>query len=182
MDFTPLTLEGVVLIRPRMWDDGRGFFFESWHHEKFSAAGIPAQFVQDNHSKSAQGTLRGLHYQIQHPQGKLVRVTAGEVYDVVVDIRRSSPTFGRWLGCTLSAENRHMLWVPPGFAHGFYVVSECAEFLYKCTDFYAPEHERSIRWDDPELDIPWPLVGGGAPTLSKRDAAGTLLRDAEVFP
>jgi dTDP-4-dehydrorhamnose 3,5-epimerase len=182
MNFTPLALEGVVLVEPRIWPDGRGFFFESWHEEKFRAAGIDARFVQDNHSRSVQGTLRGLHYQMQHAQGKLVRVTMGEVFDVVVDIRKHSPTFGQWLGVTLSAENKHMLWVPPGFAHGFYVVSDCADFLYKCTDVYAPEYERTIRWNDAALGIEWPLVDGQAPILSKKDAAGVLLADAEVYP
>lgn len=181
MNFTPLALEGVVLVEPRIWPDGRGFFFESWHEEKFRAAGIDARFVQDNHSRSVQGTLRGLHYQMQHAQGKLVRVTMGEVFDVVVDIRKHSPTFGQWLGVTLSAENKHMLWVPPGFAHGFYVVSDCADFLYKCTDVYAPEYERTIRWDDPTLGIEWPLVDGQPPILSKKDAAGVRLEDAEVY-
>jgi dTDP-4-dehydrorhamnose 3,5-epimerase len=182
MNFTPLALDGVVLITPDVFEDQRGFFMESWNQRKFAAAGIDAPFVQDNHSRSVRGTLRGLHYQLRRPQGKLVRVTAGEVFDVVVDIRRSSPTFGRWLGTTLSAERRQMLWVPPGFAHGFYVLSDCADFLYKCTEFYAPEDERSIRWDDPDIGVEWPLVGGSTPFLSRRDASAGLLREAEVYP
>jgi dTDP-4-dehydrorhamnose 3,5-epimerase len=181
MNFTPLALDGVVLVTPDVFEDQRGFFMESWNERKFSAAGIDARFVQDNHSRSAQGTLRGLHYQLTRPQGKLVRVTAGEVFDVVVDVRRRSPTFGRWLGVTLSAANRQMVWVPPGFAHGFYVLSDCADFLYKCTDFYSPEDERSIRWDDADIGVEWPLVGGRAPLLSRRDANAVPLREAEVY-
>lgn len=182
MNFIPLEAEGVVLVTPRIWEDGRGFFFEGWHQEKFCQAGIDAQFVQDNYSRSVRGTLRGLHYQIQHTQGKLVRVTAGVVFDVAVDIRRSSPTFGRWVGVTLSADNRHALWIPPGFAHGFYVLSDTADFFYKCTDFYAPDHERTIRWDDPEIGISWPLDHDAPPVLSPKDATGALLREAELFP
>lgn len=182
MIFTPLALDGVVLITPKVFEDQRGYFLEVWHYGKFSAAGIEVQFVQDNHSLSTRGTLRGLHYQLKSPQGKLVRVSAGAVFDVVVDIRRSSPTFGQWLGVTLSAESRQMLWIPPGFAHGFYVLSDHAEFLYKCTTFYAPEDERRIRWDDPDIGIAWPLADGEPPILSKRDAAALPLRDAEVFP
>jgi dTDP-4-dehydrorhamnose 3,5-epimerase len=181
MNFTPLALDGVVLVTPDIFEDQRGFFMESWNERKFSAAGIDARFVQDNHSRSAQGTLRGLHYQLARPQGKLVRVTAGEVFDVVVDVRRRSPTFGRWLGVTLSAANRQMVWVPPGFAHGFYVLSDCADFLYKCTDFYSPEDERSIRWDDADIGVEWPLVDGRAPLLSRRDANAVPLREAEVY-
>ena len=172
----------VRIIEPRVFGDARGFFMETWSRRDFASVGIDADFVQDNHSRSVQGTLRGLHYQIQQPQGKLVRVTAGEVFDVAVDLRRTSPTFGRWVGVMLSAENHRQLWVPPGFAHGFYVVSEVAEFQYKCTDYYAPEHERCIRWDDPELGIEWPLiVDGSGPLLSEKDRAGARFADAEVY-
>jgi len=172
----------VRIIEPRVFGDARGFFMETWSRRDFASGGIDADFVQDNHSRSVQGTLRGLHYQIQQPQGKLVRVTAGEVFDVAVDLRRASPTFGRWVGVMLSAENHRQLWVPPGFAHGFYVVSEVAEFQYKCTDYYAPEHERCIRWDDPGLGIEWPLIaGGGAPLLSDKDQNGMLLSESEIF-
>lgn len=180
MRFVPTAIPDVVVIEPQLFGDERGFFMETWHAEKFAAAGIDAAFVQDNHSRSARGTLRGLHYQIERTQGKLLRVVAGEVFDVAVDVRRSSPTFGRWVGVTLSAENRRQLWVPPGFAHGFYVCSDAADFVYKCTDFYAPQHERTLRWDDPAIGVAWPLEHGG-PTLSPKDAAGTLLRDAETF-
>lgn len=181
MEFIKTKIADVVLIEPKVFGDHRGFFMETWHEQVFADAGILARFVQDNHSRSTQGILRGLHYQIRQPQGKLVRVISGEVYDVAVDIRRSSSTFGQWVGEVLSAENRRMLWVPPGFAHGFYVMSEAAEFVYKCTDFYAPEHERSIRWDDPALGIDWPLVAGQTPTLSDKDANAPLLGDAEIF-
>jgi dTDP-4-dehydrorhamnose 3,5-epimerase len=172
----------VLIIEPRVFGDARGFFFESWNAKAFADAGLPMQFVQDNHSMSSGGTLRGLHYQLRQTQGKLVRVTAGEVFDVAVDARRSSPTFGKWVGVTLSAENRRMLWVPPGFAHGFYVTSERAEFLYKCTDLYDPGSERTIAWDDPQLGVAWPLVSGVAPTLSAKDAQGRRLAETEVFP
>ena len=172
----------VRIIEPRVFGDARGFFMVTWSRRDFASAGIDADFVQDNHSRSVQGTLRGLHYQIQQPQGKLVRVTAGEVFDVAVDLRRLSPTFGRWLGVMLSVENHRQLWVPPGFAHGFYVISEMAEFRYKCTDYYAPEHERCIRWDDPELGIEWPMiVGGPGPLLSDKDRYGKLFSESEVF-
>ena len=170
------------MVEPRVFDDGRGFFLESWERKKFAAGGIDVDFVQDNHSRSAQGVLRGLHYQIQQPQGKLVRVTHGVVFDVAVDLRRSSPTFGRWVGVELSAENKRMLWVPPGFAHGFYVTSAEAEFLYKCTDYYAPQYERSIRWDDADIGIRWPLVDGRPPVLAAKDANGVALKEAECFP
>ena len=173
-------LPDVLLLEPRVFGDARGFFFESWNEREFERAGLRARFVQDNHSRSEKGVLRGLHYQIRQPQGKLIRVVAGEIFDVAVDIRSSSPTFGRWEGVRLSAESHQLLWVPIGFAHGFYVLSEFAEVLYKTTDFYAPEHECCILWDDPELHIDWPLPG--APTLSAKDAAGVRLRDAEVFP
>jgi dTDP-4-dehydrorhamnose 3,5-epimerase len=170
----------VKLIEPQVFGDHRGFFMETWQRKAFAAAGIDADFVQDNHSRSTQGILRGLHYQVQQPQGKLVRVTQGEVFDVAVDLRRDSSTFGRWVGQILSAENRRMLWVPEGFAHGFYVVSESAEFQYKCTDYYAPEHERTLAWDDPSLNISWPLVAGRQPILSDKDAEGMRLSEAET--
>lgn len=181
MRFLPTKISDVVLIEPKVFGDHRGFFMETWQAQVFAEAGIDAPFVQDNHSRSTQGILRGLHYQIQRPQGKLVRVIAGEVFDVAVDIRRQSPTFGQWVGERLSAENRRMLWVPPGFAHGFYVLSEAAEFLYKCTEFYAPAYERSILWQDPALAIAWPLVNQEAPVLSAKDAQAPLLAAAEVF-
>jgi len=168
----------VLLIEPRVFGDARGFFFESFNQRDFAqATGLDLQFVQDNHSKSAQGVLRGLHYQVQNPQGKLVRVTAGEVFDVAVDIRRDSPTFGQWVGEILSADNKRQLWVPPGLAHGFVVLSEHAEFLYKTTDYYAPEHERCIAWDDPTLAIDWPAMAS-APKLSAKDAAGASFLSA----
>ena len=181
MKFIETRIPDVVIVEPTVYGDERGFFMETWERRKFAAAGLDQEFVQDNHSRSVRGTLRGLHYQIEQPQGKLVRVTQGAVFDVAVDIRRSSPTFGQWVGVELSAENKRQLWVPPRFAHGFYVTSEVAEFQYKCTDFYAPEHERSIRWDDPELGIEWPLVEGGEPLLSDKDRAGLALADAEVY-
>ena len=164
-----------------MFGDHRGFFMESWHAEKFAEAGIDAQFVQDNHSRSNQGILRGLHYQIKQPQGKLVRVLSGEVFDVAVDLRRDSPTFGKWFGMTLNDTDKKMLWVSPGFAHGFYVVSEQADFFYKCTELYAPEYERAIRWDDPDLAIDWPIASGQEPVLAPKDAAAKSFEDAEVY-
>jgi len=181
MRFIPTAIEDVVLIEPKVFGDHRGFFMETWRRDVFAEAGIDAPFVQDNHSLSTRGILRGLHYQIEQPQGKLVRVVAGAVFDVAVDVRANSPTFGRWVGEVLSAENKKMLWVPPGFAHGFYVLSEVAEFVYKCTDFYAPRHERAIRWDDPDIGIAWPLGEAGSPVLSDKDARAPLLRDAEVY-
>lgn len=181
MNFFPTEIPDVILIEPDVFGDNRGFFMETWHAEKFARAGIEANFVQSNHSKSAQGILRGLHYQIEHSQGKLVRAISGEVFDVAVDLRRSSTTFGQWVGRTLSAENKQMLWVPPGFAHGFYVLSESAEFVYQCTDFYAPQHERCIRWDDPDLAIEWPLITGQPPVLSEKDQQGASFKQAEVF-
>lgn len=182
MKLIETAIPDVRIIEPRVFGDARGFFMETWSRRDFAAAGIDADFVQDNHSRSVQGTLRGLHYQIQQPQGKLVRVTAGEVFDVAVDLRRASPTFGRWVGVMLSSENHRQLWVPPGFAHGFYVVSEVAEFQYKCTDYYAPVHERCIRWDDPELGIEWPLIAGGSgPLLSAKDRNGLLISQSEVY-
>ena len=174
-------IPGVLLIEPTVFGDARGFFYESWNQRAFDAlVGREVRFVQDNHSSSARGVLRGLHYQVKSVQGKLVRVIEGEVYDVAVDLRRSSPTFGRWVGDRLSAANRRMLWVPEGFAHGFVVLSERAQFLYKTTDYYAPEHERTLLWNDPALGIPWPL--DGEPLLKAQDAAGTPLARAEAFP
>ncbi len=181
MKFTPTEIPDVVIVEPRVFAEERGFFMETWHAEKFAAGGLDLRFVQDNHSKSRQGVLRGLHYQVRNTQGKLVRAVSGEVFDVAVDLRRSSSHFGRWVGVMLSEENKRQLWVPPGFAHGFYVTSETAEFVYKCTDYYAPEHERSIRWDDAELAIDWPLVGGQAPLLSGKDADGVTFGDADLF-
>jgi len=181
MNVIPTEIPDVVIIEPKVFGDDRGFFFESYNEKQFEEKiGIPAQFVQDNHSRSAQNVLRGLHYQIQQAQGKLVRAVVGEVFDVAVDIRRSSPTFGQWVGCSLSAENKRQLWVPPGFAHGFIVVSEIAEVLYKTTDYYAPQYERSILWNDPDLAIDWPL-NGEQPTLSKKDKDGQPFKSAEVF-
>jgi dTDP-4-dehydrorhamnose 3,5-epimerase len=182
MQFERTAIPDVVLVRPRVFGDARGFFFESWEERKFAAAGCDAKFVQDNHSRSTRHTLRGLHYQIQHAQGKLVRVVAGTVFDVVVDIRRSSATFGRSVSVTLSDENHHMLWIPAGFAHGFLVLSDFADFVYRCTDFYSPAHERAILWNDPDLNIEWPLASGEAPVLSAKDAVAHRFRDAEYFP
>jgi dTDP-4-dehydrorhamnose 3,5-epimerase len=171
----------VLVIEPGVFGDARGFFFESWNRRAFAElVGRDVEFVQDNHSASARGVLRGLHYQVRQPQGKLVRVVAGEVFDVAVDLRRASATFGRWVAERLSAENHRMMWVPAGFAHGFLVLSERAEFLYKTTDYYAPQHERTLLWNDPALGIPWPL--SGEPVLKPRDAAGARLTDAETFP
>ncbi len=181
MKATRTAIPEVVLIEPQVFGDARGFFFESWNRSAFEAiAGPGLEFVQDNHSGSARNVLRGLHYQVRQPQGKLVRVVSGEVFDVAVDLRRSSPTFGRWVGERLSASNHRMMWIPPGFAHGFLVLSDRAEFLYKTTDYWAPEHERCIAWNDPVLDITWPGLNG-PPTLSKKDAVGTPFSDAEVF-
>jgi len=173
-------LPEVKLIEPKVFGDARGFFYESWNAREFAAAGIDANFVQDNHSRSGKGVLRGLHYQLKSPQGKLVRVIAGSVFDVAVDIRRGSPNFGKWAGIELSAENRRMLWVPPGFAHGFLVLSESCEFLYKATDYYAPQFERAILWSDTALAIAWPVVA--APILSDKDASAPHLQDAELDP
>lgn len=169
----------VLLLRPKVFGDTRGFFFESYNRKAFAELGIGAEFVQDNHSRSAKGVLRGLHYQIRQPQGKLVRVAAGEVFDVAVDLRRSSPHFGCVASFRLSAETHDMAWIPPGFAHGFLVLSEHAEFLYKTTDYYAPQFERSLLWNDPALDIAWPLQG--EPLLSAKDQAGLPLAECEVF-
>jgi dTDP-4-dehydrorhamnose 3,5-epimerase len=181
MKVHPTSIPDLLLIEPAVFGDERGFFFESFNARRFQElTGIDAVFVQDNHSKSAKNVLRGLHYQISQPQGKLVRVTSGAVFDVAVDLRKSSPTFGRWEGLELSAENKRQLWIPPGFAHGFVVLSESAEFLYKTTDYWAPQYERSLLWNDPALGIVWPLAG--APLLSGKDAQGQLLADADAFP
>lgn len=179
MQVIPTDIPEVLIIEPAVFGDERGFFIETWQRKKFAEIGIDIDFVQDNHSRSVQGTLRGLHYQIRQPQGKLVRVTQGAVFDVTVDLRRSSPTFGQWVGEYLTVENKRMLWVPPGFAHGFYVTSDVAEFQYKCTDYYAPEYERSIQWDDPDLGITWPLKG--EPLVSAKDRQGVSLAQAECF-
>ena len=179
MQFLPTEIPGVVVIEPRVFDDPRGFFLEAYHASKFKEAGIDVAFVQDNHSHSVKGVLRGLHYQIEQPQGKLIRVVSGEIFDVAVDLRRSSDTFGRWTSVTLSAQNHRMLYVPPGCAHGFYVTSECADVIYKCTDLYAPQHERTLRWDDPEVGVPWPL--DGEPLVSPKDCEGRSLADAECY-
>ncbi|MBW2465923.1 MAG: dTDP-4-dehydrorhamnose 3,5-epimerase [Deltaproteobacteria bacterium] len=181
MKFSPTKLPDVILVEPDVFGDNRGFFMETWHAEKFAKGGIVADFVQDNHSRSGQGILRGLHYQINNPQGKLVRVLNGEVFDVAVDLRKNSPTFGKWIGIHLSAENKKMLWVPPGFAHGFYVISPQADFFYKCTEFYTPENERAILWNDPDLAIDWPLVEGKKPVLAPKDEAALPFNEAEYF-
>jgi dTDP-4-dehydrorhamnose 3,5-epimerase len=181
MEFEPTRLPEVVLIKPRIFADARGFLLETWQQQQFAAAGIAMPFVQDNHSHSTRHMLRGLHFQIQQPQGKLVRVARGEVFDVAVDIRHSSPRFGQWVGVVLSDSNHHMLWVPPGFAHGYLALSEKNDFLYKCTDYYAPQHERAVRWDDPQLAIKWPLPVGAAPVLSSKDASAPLFGETELY-
>ena len=181
MQVVPTAIPDLVTIEPKVFGDDRGFFFESFNQRRFTElTGVTDSFVQDNHSKSARNVLRGLHYQIRQPQGKLVRVVAGEVLDIAVDLRKSSPNFGNWVGVKLSAENKRMLWIPKGFAHGFVVLSDSAEFLYKTTDYWAPEHERSILWNDPDLAIDWQL-GNATPLLSAKDQAGKLLKDAETF-
>lgn len=181
MKRVPTSLPGVEIIEPRVFGDVRGYFMESWNAETFRSIGLDLHFVQDNHSHSRQGILRGLHYQLKNPQGKLVRVAQGRVFDVAVDVRRHSPHFGKWVGVELSDENRRMLWVPPGFAHGFYVLSERADFLYKCTALYDAADDCSILWNDPAVGIGWPLVQGAAPELSAKDAVAPLLAAAEVF-
>ncbi len=181
MKFIETSLPGVMRIEPTVHRDDRGYFMETWQARRFADRGISADFVQDNFSQSTRGTLRGLHYQIEQAQGKLVRVVRGEVYDVAVDLRRSSSQYGRWVGEVLSAENKHQLWVPPGFGHGFLVLSETAEFEYKCTDYYAPEFERAIRWDDPDLGVEWPLVDGEQPVLSSKDAIAPFFENAETY-
>ena len=180
MKVSPTSLPDVLLIEPIVFGDERGFFFESYNQRALAEAGLSATFVQDNHSLSAHGVLRGLHYQIEHPQGKLVRVCAGEVFDVAVDLRRSSPNFGQWTGVSLSSANKRMLWIPPGFAHGFLVVTDRAEFLYKTTDYWYPQHERVLLWSDPALAIDWPL--DGKPIVAAKDAAGMTLALAESYP
>lgn len=181
MKFTATQISDVVIIEPVVHEDERGFLMETWRENTFREAGIDASFVQDNHSRSSFGGLRGLHYQVEQPQGKLVRVIQGEVFDVAVDLRRSSPTFGQWAGDVLSSENRKLMWIPAGFAHGFLVLSEFAEFTYRCTDYFAPEHERTLRWDDADIDINWPLRDGQKPLLSERDKRGVSLKDAETY-
>lgn len=180
MNLTETSLPGVLLIEPKVFGDARGFFLESWNRRTFAERGLDIDFVQDNHSRSSRGVLRGLHYQLNDPQGKLVRVTQGRVFDVAVDMRRSSPHFGQWVGHELSADNHHMLWIPPGFAHGFLVLSESADFLYRTTAYYAPQWDRGVRWDDPDIGVEWPLEG--VPVLSDKDRILPLLKNAEVFP
>jgi dTDP-4-dehydrorhamnose 3,5-epimerase len=181
MRFIPQIIPDVILIEPQVFKDERGFFLESYHKERYFTGGIQAEFVQDNHSASSRGVLRGLHYQIRQPQGKLVRLIAGELFDVAVDLRRHSSTFSQWIGLTLSSEKHNQLWIPPGFAHGFYVLSEHAEGLYKATDYYAPQWERTLLWNDPALGIDWPIKEGGAPILSSKDSQGSLLSAAETY-
>jgi dTDP-4-dehydrorhamnose 3,5-epimerase len=181
MKLLPTSIPEIILIDPQVFTDSRGFFLEIRHEIKFAAAGINQQFVQDNLSHSCRRTLRGLHYQINQPQGKLIRTIRGEIFDVAVDIRQHSPTFGKWIGYILSDENKQALWVPPGFAHGFFVLSEVADVIYSCTDFYAPEHERTIIWNDPELDIKWPRKDNEQPLISPKDAQGSLFKEAELF-
>lgn len=181
MTFEPTPLAGLYLLQPSVFGDERGFFLESWNAATFRDAGFDLDFVQDNHSRSARGILRGLHFQTEHPQGKLVRVTSGAVFDVAVDLRRSSPTLGKWYGVELSAENHRMLWVPPGFAHGFYVLSEYADFQYKCTDYYHPASEVSLAWDDAAVGIRWPIPAGEQPRLSAKDAAGLPWAEMPLF-
>lgn len=181
MQFITTKISGVILLEPKVFEDERGFFFESYQKQLFVDNGIPVDFVQDNHSRSRRETLRGLHYQIRQPQGKLVRVISGEIFDVAVDLRRSSPTFGEWVGFYLSADNKKQLWIPPGFAHGFYAISEWTEMLYKTTDYYAPKWERTLLWNDPTIGIQWPLVDGKTPLLSPKDATGSFLNQAETF-
>lgn len=180
MKFTPTRIPDVIVIEPPVFSDQRGFFMETWRESEFNDAGISQQFVQDNHSRSSQGVLRGLHYQVKNPQGKLIRVVVGEIYDVAVDMRKDSASFGEWVSVVLSAENKKILWVPPGCAHGFYVISPYAEFVYKCTDYYAPEQERCIRWDDPDLAIDWPIQGS-EPLLSEKDRTGAQFCDADYY-
>jgi dTDP-4-dehydrorhamnose 3,5-epimerase len=180
LKFISTALPGILVVEPKVFQDERGFFLESYKKKVFSEAGISFEFIQDNHSKSCQGVLRGLHYQIKQPQGKLLHVIVGEIFDVTLDLRRRSPTFGKWFGTYLSAENKQMLWIPPGFAHGFYVTSPQAEILYKATDYYAPQWERTILWNDPEINIQWP-IRNDLLILSPKDAAGSLFSAAEVY-
>lgn len=181
MNYIETRIPDVIILEPKVFGDDRGFFMETFRANEFAENCAVRDFVQENHSKSRQGILRGLHYQMEQTQGKLVRVVSGCVYDVAVDVRKSSPTFGQWVGVELSADNKRQLWVPEGFAHGFYVMTETAEFVYKCTDYYAPEYEKSLRWDDPTLNISWPLVDGAAPLLSDKDQNGDLWTSAEFF-
>ncbi|HTP10287.1 MAG TPA: dTDP-4-dehydrorhamnose 3,5-epimerase [Anaerolineae bacterium] len=181
MKAIPTEIPDVIILEPQVFYDARGFFMETYHTRELAELGITAQFVQDNHSRSQSGTLRGLHYQIRHAQGKLVRVVSGEIFDVAVDLRRNSPTFGQWTGAILSADNKRQLWVPPGFAHGIYALSETIDLLYKCTDYYAPEWERTLLWNDPQIAVAWPLVDGQPPVLSAKDAQGRPFSQAEVF-
>lgn len=181
MHVVDTTIPDVKILEPRVFGDERGFFLETFRDDWFRVNVADVVFVQDNHSKSSQGILRGMHYQLQQTQGKLVRVTSGEVYDVAIDMRKNSPSFGQWFGVLLSAENKRQLWVPAGFAHGFYVTSQSAEFVYKCTDYYAPEHEVSIKWDDPQLNINWPIIENTVPSLSVKDDNGLLFDDAPTF-
>jgi dTDP-4-dehydrorhamnose 3,5-epimerase len=181
MKFTPTEIQGVILISPVVYSDNLGYFCETFQAKDFSEAGIPTHYVQDNQSGSHKGVIRGLHYQIRQAQGKLVRVTAGEIFDVVVDLRKNSPTCGKWNGHFLSAENKRQIWLPPGFAHGFYVLSDWAEVLYKATDFYAPEWERTLIWNDPQVNIHWPLADGQMPVISKKDAQGCSFKEVELY-
>jgi dTDP-4-dehydrorhamnose 3,5-epimerase len=181
MRFISTDIPDVIIIEPHVFEDARGFFMETYQARQFSEAGIGSNFVQDNHSRSTQYTLRGLHYQIRHAQGKLVRVVVGKIFDVAVDLRRSSPTFGSWVGVLLSAQDKRQLWIPSGFAHGFYVVSDWAEVLYKTTDYYDPKAERCIKWDDPTLNVAWPIVPGKMPILSPKDLVGKSLTEAEIY-
>jgi dTDP-4-dehydrorhamnose 3,5-epimerase len=181
MKAIPTDLPDVVIVEPQVFYDARGYFMETYHDLRMAALGITAPFVQDNHSRSQGGALRGLHYQIHHAQGKLVRVVSGAIFDVAVDLRRRSPTFGRWTGAILSADNKLQLWIPPGFAHGFYTLSETVDLIYKVTDYYAPEWERTLLWNDPQLNIAWPLIDGQPPLLSPKDLQGRLLDQADVF-
>lgn len=181
MDFIPTSLPDVILLNPVVYGDERGFFMETFRQAEFAAAGIPAQFVQDNHSGSIQGTLRGLHYQIQQPQGKLVQVVTGEIFDVAVDLRRSSRTFGKWVAKKLSSENKHQLWIPPGFAHGFYVLSDWADVIYKVTAYYAPNWDRTLLWNDPDVGIEWPLIDEAGLNISEKDLKGQTLGNVETF-
>ena len=181
MQIIDTALDSVKIIEPKVFGDDRGFFLESWNKQLFEDNGLPSHFVQDNHSRSSQGVLRGLHYQLKNAQGKLVRVTSGEVFDVAVDMRKSSPQFGQWMGVLLSESNKRQLWVPPGFAHGFYVVSESADFQYKCTDYYSPEHERSLMWNDPTVGVEWPIIEGTEPLLAAKDAAGLPIEQCDTF-
>jgi dTDP-4-dehydrorhamnose 3,5-epimerase len=181
MKFISTEIQYVILIEPTIYSDERGYFYETFQAKNFSEAGIPTQFVQDNQSGSHRGVIRGLHYQIHQAQGKLIHVTAGEIFDVVVDLRKSSPTCGKWTGHILTADNKRQLWVPPGFAHGFYVLSDWAEVFYKATDFYAPQWERTLVWNDPQINVDWPLTGGQSPIISHKDSLGCCFEDAELY-